>query len=54
MIFHNFKDSFGWQEAQVVVLLVRVNYLEHPQNSRGVDDFFLVGRLMHYIEIYYV
>ena len=44
----------GGQQAQITVLLVRVNDLEHPEDRVRIYDIFLIRSVMLDVEVDYI
>ena len=54
MVVDDLQDCLGGQQTQIVILLVLVNDLEHPENGARVDDLLLVRCLVLDVEVYHV
>ena len=54
MVVDHFQYRLRRQKAQITVFFVRVNDLEHPEDSARINHFFLVWCVVLYVKVDYV
>ena len=54
MVVDHFQHGLRSQQAQITVLLVRVNDLKHPEDRVWIYDIFLIRSVMLDVEVDYI